>query len=277
MARRSVRTMPLGEYSGTTIQRLRIQNLLLTENKFPSNLSIEDHSHAYPHFTIMLDGGFTETYEGQQFVCERGDVLIVPEGQPHTDVIDPKGAHSLSIEISRSLVKFLTAESDLLARPYIIRSTNLKSPILNLKKLFLKTENPSPFELHSAAMHVILGVSRAIRKDRHQATAKPPWLAEVMQILKADLTRTPSLAELAKAVHVSPSHLSRTFRQCTDLTVREYKRSVRLVQAAKALETSTDSIAIIAAETGFYDQAHLCRDFKRAYGVTPSTYRANIT
>lgn len=265
--------MPLGEYSGTTIQRLRIQNILLTENKFPPNLSIEEHSHAYPHFTIMLDGGFTETYDGQQFQCEKGSVLIVPEGQPHTDVIGPNGAHSLSIEISRSLVKFLSLESDLLSSPKVVNDLSLKPRTLALRKLFIQSPTASHFELHSAAMQVILGVFQSVKVE--ECTTKPRWLVMVIQELNRDSLELPTIQELARLAGVSPAHLSRTFRQATGQTILEFHRQNRLKIAAEKIIASSDSLAVIAADTGFCDQAHFTKSFKAEFGITPSDYRIN--
>ena len=265
--------MPLGEYSGTTIQRLRVQNLLLTENRFPPNLSIEEHSHAYPHFTIMLDGGFTETYEFDEFICEKGDVLIVPEGQPHTDVIGPNGAHSLSVEISRSLVKFLSSESTLLTSPKVINDQTTKARILALKRLFIHDQSPSHFELHSAAMQVILGVFQATESD--DKSTMPDWLSGVLKELDSDSYHIPTLKHLAQQAGVSTAHLSRIFRNALGQTIFEYHRQRRLIAASGKIVSTSDSLAVIAAEVGFCDQAHFTKSFKQHFGITPSEYRIN--
>lgn len=271
MSNSSVKTMSLGEYSGKTIQRLRIQNILLTENYFPPNLSIDEHSHAYPHFTLMLDGSFTETYEGKQFLCEKGSVLIVPEGLPHTDVIGPNGAHSLSIEISRSLVKFLSSESEILVQPRVVCDHLLQARTLSLRKLFNQSPSSSHFEIHSAAMQVILGVFQAARSidDKKQ----PKWLTRVLHELESSIARPPTVKDLAKIAGVSPAHLSRTFLLLYGKTIREHHRHRRLTAAAQKVVNSTTCLADIAASSGFCDQAHFTKSFKQHFGMTPSEYR----
>ena len=50
--------------------------------------------------------------------------------------------------------------------------------------------------------------------------------------------------------------------------------STMRINAAKTMLTTTDKrIGDIAAETGFFDHAHLIRTFKSAVGVTPAKYR----
>ncbi|MBS1702580.1 MAG: helix-turn-helix domain-containing protein [Armatimonadetes bacterium] len=270
MSRNPVRQMELGEYSGKTVRRLRIQNLLLTENRFPSNLRVGQHSHIYPHFTIVLKGGFVEQYGEHKFVCSAGSVLLVPQDQSHCDIMGPDGTHSLSIEISRSLERFLSSESDLLTRPRVLRSSDLSAAIANLKRHFLTSTPSSSFEIHCAAMQVILAV---LRSDTRPSDG-PTWLATICNRLEEDLSQNQSLSELASLAGVSIAHLCRAFHRNKGMTIGDYVRRLRLCAAAERLSQSTDSIALIAAETGFADQAHLSRTFRQAYGLSPRAYRS---
>ncbi|MGC4115128.1 MAG: helix-turn-helix domain-containing protein [Myxococcales bacterium] len=43
-----------------------------------------------------------------------------------------------------------------------------------------------------------------------------------------------------------------------------------------ALERGDASVGALAAELGYADQAHFCRDFKRVVGVAPSRYAARL-
>ena len=47
------------------------------------------------------------------------------------------------------------------------------------------------------------------------------------------------------------------------------------VQQAKALLQQGVPAAVVAAETGFFDQSHMYRHFKRVCGVTPSQFKAS--
>lgn len=77
-----------------------------------------------------------------------------------------------------------------------------------------------------------------------------------------------SLERLADVVGLSPFHLCRVFRQQTGLSPHAYQLGVR-VKRAKELLARGAPPAQVAVETGFFDQAHLTRHFKRIYGVTP--------
>jgi AraC-like DNA-binding protein len=79
------------------------------------------------------------------------------------------------------------------------------------------------------------------------------------------------LGSLAGFAGLSPYHLCRVFRNGVGMTPHDYQTQVR-VRRAKTLLSAGLPIALVAAEAGFYDQAHLTRQFKRIVGLTPGRY-----
>lgn len=77
---------------------------------------------------------------------------------------------------------------------------------------------------------------------------------------------------LAKALHVSGGHLARTFQRVTGTGVHNF-HVLMVLQKAKALLREGAPLAAAAVDTGFYDQAHLTREFVRTYGFTPKAFK----
>ncbi len=264
--------MELGEYSGTPIRRLRVQNLLLTENQFPPNLRISDHAHTYPHFTIILDGSFVETYADQAFVCQRGSVLIVPQDQIHSDSVGDQGAHSISIEVSRSLERFLSSESEMLHKPQVVSTASLKPSISRIRNAFSLDPNSTHLEIHCAAMNFILAVAQATQP----AKAKPSWIEEAIETIRNDRFGSASLSTLANQAGISREHFSREFRKATGQTYQAFALKCRLECAEQLLLESDIPLFLIAIECGFSDQAHFAKAFRTAYSQSPSSYRKYV-
>jgi AraC family transcriptional regulator len=80
---------------------------------------------------------------------------------------------------------------------------------------------------------------------------------------------------VAAAVHLSPFHLARQFKQFTGATPHRYLVQVRVNAARSLLSAGSGqrSLAEVASAVGFADQSHLTRQFKRHFGVTPSRLR----
>ena len=113
--------------------------------------------------------------------------------------------------------------------------------------------------------------------DTHAAVSSiglsKTMLDEVLEYIHAHIDQNPSLFEMAQQVQMSPYHFSRLFKQSTGQSPHQYLIGRRLQQAKRLLVTTGLSVAEIAAQTGFTDQSHFARHFKRQLGVPPSQFR----
>jgi AraC-like DNA-binding protein len=82
------------------------------------------------------------------------------------------------------------------------------------------------------------------------------------------------LAALAAAVHLSPKHLSRVFREALGIAPMAYLRRHRLHWAREQLVATDAPVTAIGVEAGFKDSAHFSRAFRAEHGVSPRELRA---
>ena len=94
-----------------------------------------------------------------------------------------------------------------------------------------------------------------------------------VQALSADPARP--VADIAAGLGVSHGHLDRQFTGQVGLSPRTLARILRLRRLLDHIDVyESVAWANLAAELGWFDQAHLIRDFKRHTGVTPAEYAA---
>ncbi|WP_247895117.1 helix-turn-helix domain-containing protein [Azospirillum brasilense] len=82
-----------------------------------------------------------------------------------------------------------------------------------------------------------------------------------------------SVGEAARRAGMSREGYSRRFRKEHGVPPHAFRLQDRLNEA-RGLLRAGEPIAAVAADTGFTDQSHLGRCFRRAFGVTPGRYRA---
>mgnify|MGYP001610126007 FL=1 len=104
---------------------------------------------------------------------------------------------------------------------------------------------------------------------------EPDMVAKAKEYLAAHMQDDISLDDLASVSATSPFHLARAFTAQTGIPPHAFLVQLRLGRAKDLLGTPM-RLADIAAETGFSDQSHLTRRFKRQFGVTPGVMRKNI-
>lgn len=82
------------------------------------------------------------------------------------------------------------------------------------------------------------------------------------------------VADLVAESGFSHRHVVKVFREAVGVSPKTYLRLGRFNRTLHRLHaTGTASLADIAAENGFSDQAHMTREFGAIAGVTPGRYR----
>ena len=77
----------------------------------------------------------------------------------------------------------------------------------------------------------------------------------------------------AAAAAMSVRHFSRVFTEQVGETPGRYVERIRLEAARRELETTADTLEVIAARCGFGTAETLRRSFQRRLGVAPDGYR----
>jgi AraC-like DNA-binding protein len=81
------------------------------------------------------------------------------------------------------------------------------------------------------------------------------------------------LEALARAAHVSPRHLSRSFRRTFGEAPHQYLLTRRLERARHLLRTTDLQVGEICLEVGFASVGSFTTTFRRRVGVSPTAYR----
>lgn len=98
-----------------------------------------------------------------------------------------------------------------------------------------------------------------------------PRVWRVTELVSQSLTQ--SVAELAAQVHLSPSRLSRIFKDEAGIGLGQYLTLLRMRHAADLLGTSDEPIKRIAAMVGYNHPSSFVRAFQEHFSESPLSYR----
>ena len=106
-----------------------------------------------------------------------------------------------------------------------------------------------------------------------QKTHGDEEILRAQEIIERELSRNPSVEQLARRVAMSRRNFVRRFKSATGNVPREYLQRVRIEAAKRALEQSERTVATVSSAVGYEDVVAFRKQFQRWTGLNPSEYR----
>ena len=120
-------------------------------------------------------------------------------------------------------------------------------------------------------------VAETLRQTSNKSLGTPPrWLITTKERLDQGFRENLTIDSLAKSAGIHPTHLVGEFRRYFKTTIGDYVRQRRVESAKQMLMSSKTPISEIALISGFFDQSHFTRVFKKTVGITPAVFRATF-
>jgi AraC family transcriptional regulator len=254
---------------GEIVRSRQVPGFILTETSYHPGHRTPRHSHELGYFYTLLEGSYTETL-GKK-TCEAMPLALAfrPGGEAHVHSCGGAGGCCFNI-YPISSERF----SDCLGNLGVtdIRGSLVPWLLTRLYREFRRTDGAAPLAIEGLSLELL---AEAARGPVTVAERRPPrWLAQARELLHARFDENLTLTEIAAAVCVHPVYLARVFREQYGCTIGEYTRQLRIELACRQLATSDTPLVAIALTTGFADQSHFTKTFKRLVGVTPGQFRA---
>ena len=134
-------------------------------------------------------------------------------------------------------------------------------------------DQAEPLDRETALQEFLATLNGAAQAAPLEPTAPDVSLRRVRDYIEARATGAVTLRELAAIAGTGEFHLVRSFRRAFGLPPYAYHLQVRVNRARRLLRRGRP-VAEVSLETGFADQAHLTRHFRKLVGLTPGVYRA---
>lgn len=256
---------------GSTCRSLDINGISCREVVHKPNQRYQKHYHNNPTLAFIVKGSSAEVLSKGSVHCNAQSLIIMPAGQVHANHYDLAGCLSLVIEIKPPRLESISSYSKVLDQFSLTSRTAVSILLTRIYKEILVMDTASPLAMEGLTLELLSDLSRS--SSRVAKHGRPRWLRQAFDYVHGHFTEAIGLDDIAKSIGVHPVHLARTFRESYGLTLGEQVRALRIEFACTLLSTSDTCLAEIAFASGFSDQAHFSKVFKRYIGITPSQYR----
>ncbi|HWR31110.1 MAG TPA: AraC family transcriptional regulator [Negativicutes bacterium] len=259
----------------------RIADLPHLELYRTTNVSacVPRHIHWVFSLSVIEAGVRIHGTKQEKYYVTPGSIAVVNLGEAHfSSTPDGCTASSNSLRVDAKMLNTLVRQvsgrdhATVHFRQPVIDDPDLFRQILNLCAVL--GDCPSKLE-----MECLILAAFAKLCERHSREGLAPvvpgnehtLVTRTCEFLQDCYNENVSLHRLGTIAGLSPFHLSRVFTKQIGVPPHTYQLQIRLKKATDLL-ASGRSIAEVAVETGFCDQSHFQRAFKRKFGITPGQY-----
>lgn len=241
------------------------------------------HLHLVAELLFVHEGQVDLTCRGETHRLRAGDVYLISPQELHgNQIVGSNGLTFTLIHVPASLywetARTAFGQQGLGAlTPVCVAQGKQLLPRLNaLSQMLVSTCEIQPFEDLLAAM--MLHVFSASHEDLN-ISSKPHHfaIAAALKLMQEEQEDELKVDDIAQQVGLNTRYFISLFKQSTGLPPHQYLIALRVERARQLLQDTAEPICDVALTSGFNDQSHLNRYFKRSYGFTPGGLKRLIT
>ncbi len=228
--------------------------------------------HLHPNFysfTLVVEGSADLIFTTGKYKAVKGDILFIPPNIPHQTIVDHSFTN-LTIRLSSAAMGWgLFAHQEV----YCIRGKDkelaFKGWFQELREKEDAVQRPLTSHRFSTIFEPCLQASERVPLETMAG------MQEALLFMHQNFTEPIHLDQLSRRACVSTSHFQRIFKRQFSISPMRYLQSLR-IDNAKALIKDGLSLTEVAHASGFYDQSHFHKYFKRLVGIIPKKYEALV-
>lgn len=239
--------------------------------KFPN------HFHEYYVIGFVENGQRYLSCKNQEYIIETGDLLLFNPHDNHTckqvnnETLDYR-CINIQPEIMSKIVYETTGKEYL---PYFSQQVVFHSDLFSsLSELhFMIMQEEKDFKKEEIFFFLIGQLIKEYTQSTLAVIMSEPSVEvkTVCEFLEKNYTKNITLNDLSDLTGLSKYYLLRSFTKQKGISPYSYLETIRINKAKKLLEECIPPIDV-ALQTGFSDQSHFSRFFKKYIGLTPKQY-----
>lgn len=244
---------------------------------------LEPHRHARLHQLVLVQaGGGTAHLEGSALPLAPMSLVNVPPGHVHGFSFAPGTAGFVTTfadELCNEVLAQAAEVRRLLARTGLLRADEKVAGTMRAVWEEFSSRSPARALVLRGLAATLLGlVARlAAAEPRDVERTESRLLLRFEALVEAHFAEHWQVADYARALAVTPTHLTRVVRAATGGPASKVVEMRVIHEARRHLVYTQASVTAVAYGLGFADPAHFTRVFSRVVGVAPREFRARAS
>ncbi len=261
-----------GTYYGAMRSEVRVNGIVLSEYNYESPQT-DWHYHENPYFMYVIQGNMYDINKKGKSQCVSGDLLFHNWQDPHQNTRESRFARGFHMEFERSWFEEKRWDIALWEGSRILEHPELHQI---LAQLYYEFKCQDSFSEVSIELLLLRLCERLEINSQTTSISEPAWVPRLKELLQ-DTKKPVSLASLSEDLDVHPAHLSRAIPKYLNTTLGDYLRRQKVQRSLGYIMDSNYSLTEISYLCGFSDQSHFIRAFKMYFGITPKTFRRQLS
>ena len=266
-----VPTLPARHHYGTVLRRWESGPLSLSEIRYSAEIRHSTHANEEAILAFVEKGEYAKQVGRKELRCARNSVVFVRANRPQSDVFGPIETTCILVDCAPSFLNHAYQLGAFLGDEMIFTGVEFSSLGAQLSRELKDVDSASGLVFESLVFGIFANGSRAHGSARRPRI--PSWLMSAKELLHDRLSESFTIESIANELGVHPVHLAHEFRRFLKVTPGEYLRRIRVEFAAEQLVKTALPLSEIALISGFADQAHFSRTFRRITQLTPREFR----
>lgn len=230
------------------------------------------HFHENPYFMFVLNGNMLDVNKKNTSHCPAGSLIFHNWQDPHLNTRESNLARGFHIELDRNWYEHKQLDINLWEGSKLIKNPKLYQTLAKLYYEFINRDQYSAIAIELLLLQLCEGIAA---ENLSKSTIEPKWMKDLRELLHEN-DKELSLNSLSKKLGVHPVHLSRSIPKYLSTNLGEYLRQQKLKKAIPYLLNKKYSLTEVAYLSGFADQSHFTRTFKKTFLMTPKGFRSKL-
>lgn len=256
------------------------------------------HFHNLMEIGVCRSGTGELVLDEEKFPYQSAMVSIIPHNYPHVTISNTKEGPSFWEYLffdPMQMVAEMYPDNELLQRE-MLEKINCKALFVHewenrniallVKMIMEEMRGMRPYHTDSVRgllFALVIEIVRMNQQDEHRSELDKgkrknsglAQVAEALDFVRMEYTRSIRIEELAKVCHMSETHFRRVFEACMNMSPVDYINLVRVQKACDLMKKNNDSMDIVAQKVGFATTSTFNRNFKKILNTSPYQWKIN--